>query len=668
MRETFLILLALSTFVTASAQTRVIDSLQRIVSLQRHDTVELNALAGLSLEFLRKDLSKTKLYAHQAVSLARSLNAVWQLGNGYFYLVTSHQNSGNLDSALYYLDLLGKHSESNPSYWKIAANYNQAAGLYYKNTGQPKKALTYMIKNLSLVKPESENKAGLLLNIGNICFDLGDYKNSADYFLQSLKLFEKIGNKRGESYCRQSLGNTFLQLKQYDLSKKYFEGALKLKKEQNDTRGMISSTMGLGDVNKELGQLKTSEQFYQQSLKLAREVKIPAEEGRALHQMGLLFKRMSELTKAREYMEQGLKITRQIGDSLTSAKIKSEIIGIDLTEQQEKQTEQTLLTNLNTIIALGDKNTEALEYGRLSDYYALHGQFDKAYQYQKKYEALTDSVKGGALVLQLKELEEKYNNEKKEREITILKKDQELQALALSKQKAFSFSVGIALISVVIISFLLINRYRVMNRTKRLLEIEKVRNQISRDLHDDMGSALSSINILSQVALTEQNGNTQNYLKRIGDQSARMMEDMGDMVWSINPRNDSIQQVITRMREFATEILESKNISYYFDEIIRDNLILTAEQRKNLFLIFKEAINNVAKYSGATRVEILLNQQSNSLLLKIKDNGRGFDEQKVKAGNGLRNQRERATEINAKLTVKSTEDQGTEVILELPIA
>lgn len=525
-----------------------------------------------------------------------------------------------------------------------------------------------MIKNLSLVKPESENKAGLLLNIGNICFDLGDYKNSADYFLQSLKLFEKIGNKRGESYCRQSLGNTFLQLKQYDLSKKYFEGALKLKKEQNDTRGMISSTMGLGDVNKELGQLKTSEQFYQQSLKLAREVKIPAEEGRALHQMGLLFKRMGELTKAREYMEQGLKITRQIGDSLTSAKIKSEIIGIDLTEQQEKQTEQTLLTNLNTIIALGDKNTEALEYGRLSDYYALHGQFDKAYQYQKKYEALIDSVKGGALVLQLKELEEKYNNEKKEREITILKKDQELQALALSKQKAFSVSVGIALISVVIISFLLINRYRVMNRTKRLLEIEKVRNQISRDLHDDMGSALSSINILSQVALTEQNGNTQNYLKRIGDQSARMMEDMGDMVWSINPRNDSIQQVITRMREFATEILESKNISYYFDEIIRDNLILTAEQRKNLFLIFKEAINNVAKYSGATRVEILLNQQSNSLLLKIKDNGRGFDEQKVKAGNGLRNQRERATEINAKLTVKSTEDQSTEVLLELPIA
>ena len=114
------------------------------MALQKHDTTELNAMNGLSFEFLRRDLSKTKSYAYQTIKLARSLNAVWQLGSGYFYLVTSHQNSGNLDSALYYLDLLGKHSEANPSYWKMAANYNQAAGLFYKNTGQPKKALTYM--------------------------------------------------------------------------------------------------------------------------------------------------------------------------------------------------------------------------------------------------------------------------------------------------------------------------------------------------------------------------------------------------------------------------------------------------------------------------------------------------------------------------------------------
>ena len=146
-----------------------------------------------------------------------------------------------------------------------------------------------------------------------------------------------------------------------------------------------------------------------------------------------------------------------------------------------------------------------------------------------------------------------------------------------------------------------------------------------------------------------------------------MMEDMGDMVWSINPRNDSMSQVLIRMREFATEIFELKNIEYQFSEKGIENLILSADQRKNLFLIFKETVNNAAKYSEANKVEISLNQQDHILVMSIKDNGKGFDEQKIKAGNGLRNIRERAKEINSTLTLKSTMGIGTEVELNVPI-
>ena len=524
-----------------------------------------------------------------------------------------------------------------------------------------------MIKNLSLQKTENESKAGLLLNIGNIYFDLGEYKNSSEYYLQSLRIFEKVGSKRGESYCLQGLGNTNFQLKQYATAKKYFQRALHLKEQQNDNRGVISSTMGLGDVYKELGDLTNSEQYYLRSLKFSRDVKIPAEEGRALHQLGLLYKRMGDIPKAREHMEMGLRITRQIGDSLTSAKINSEIIGIDLKVQQEQQTEKTLLTNLNTIIALGDKNTEALEYGRLSDYYALHNQFDKAYHYQKKYEALTDSVKGSALAIQLKELEEKYDNEKKAREIAILKKDQELQSLALSRQRANTIIAVIILVSVLIIGILLINRYRVMNQIKRQLALEQMRQTISRDLHDDIGSALSSINILSKVAQLEKDGNVQNYLQRVGDQSAKMMETMGDMVWSINPRNDSMEQVVARMREFATEIVDAQNIALEFVDKIPEGTIINSEKRRNLFLIFKEAVNNAAKYSDARQLKIRLVKENHHLNLTITDNGKGFDEATIKAGNGLRNLRERAKESGGTLTIKSEIDKGTEVMLMLPI-
>ena len=96
--------------------------------------------------------------------------------------------------------------------------------------------------------------------------------------------------------------------------------------------------------------------------------------------------------------------------------------------------------------------------------------------------------------------------------------------------------------------------------------------------------------------------------------------------------------------------------------------MLNADQRKNLFLIFKETINNAAKYSEASEVAISLQQQDHALIVSIKDNGRGFDEQTIKAGNGLRNLRERAKEINAKLELYSIIGRGTEVVLKIPIA
>jgi signal transduction histidine kinase/tetratricopeptide (TPR) repeat protein len=674
-RKTFLLLLALSTSVSTSAQTKVIDSLQRIVAFQRHDTTELHALLGLTNEFLRTDLKQSKKFALQAVSLADTPQEVRWLASAYNYLITVYLQSGGLDSAYYYIQASEKVVKDNPANSRIKFNYNQAVSLFYKNIGEYKKALPYMLENLQIWKMEDENKAGQLLNLGNLYINMGEFKKAAESHLQSLRLFEMIGGTRGQSYCLHSLGKTFLELKRYNDAKSYLERSLKLKKELGDKRGLATSSSALADVYTNERQYKLAKEYYETAIKIADEINMPIEVSRSQHQLGLMYKQMGEIKRATENLNQSLKLAQALKDSSLTKQIESTLIGIDLENRKAKTTESFLLSNLNTTIRTGDRQRQAIEYSKLSEYYALKKEYQKAFNFLKKQIDLTDSVQGSLVLITLKELEEKYNTEKKEKEIALLKKDQELKTLALSRQRVVITSGIIALISVAIISFLLINRYRVMNRTKRLLEIEKVRNQIARDLHDDMGSALSSINILSQVALTEQNtylpdrqGNAQNYLQRIGEQSARMMEDMGDMVWSINPRNDSIQQVITRMREFATEIFETRNIEYHFDESIRQDLILTADQRKNLFLIFKESINNAAKYSGANRVDIRLRQQNQHLEMFIRDNGRGFDEEKVRAGNGLRNQRERATELNGSLTVKSTEGRGTEVLLELPIA
>jgi ligand-binding sensor domain-containing protein/two-component sensor histidine kinase len=224
--------------------------------------------------------------------------------------------------------------------------------------------------------------------------------------------------------------------------------------------------------------------------------------------------------------------------------------------------------------------------------------------------------------------------------------------------------VGIAIVALIYF----IHRLRV----NQLLSMEKVRTRIARDLHDDMGSTLSTINILSEMAKMKVNkdtGKTSEYLEKISDNSSRMMEAMDDIVWSINPMNDSMLRITARMREFATGVLEARNIDFTFrvDERVQD-LKLDMEARRDLFLLFKEAVNNLAKYSQCKNAVIDLSIEKDKLLLMlIKDDGVGFDMSNAEEGNGLINMKKRAQSLNGHLLIESKPGAGTKVLLEAPL-
>lgn len=208
-------------------------------------------------------------------------------------------------------------------------------------------------------------------------------------------------------------------------------------------------------------------------------------------------------------------------------------------------------------------------------------------------------------------------------------------------------------------------------RVNRLLAVEKLRNRVARDLHDDMGSTLSTINILSSMAKTKMHTDTvktSEYLSKIGDNSQRMMEAMDDIVWSIKPTNDSMQRIAARMREFATSALEAKDIGIDFqvqDEVF--DVKLNMEARRDFFLLFKEAVNNAAKYSKATAVCVKLELRHRTLVLLVQDNGEGFDVAAADGGNGLGNMHKRADSMNGKVRIQSTPGAGTQVTVVIPL-
>lgn len=231
-----------------------------------------------------------------------------------------------------------------------------------------------------------------------------------------------------------------------------------------------------------------------------------------------------------------------------------------------------------------------------------------------------------------------------------------------------------ALVALVVsASIYLLYRYRLQEFKKR----QTIRNKIAQDLHDNMGSTLSSISLYSQVASIYQEKNKtvdlKKMLEKIGMTSSEMIGEMSDIVWAIQPKNDTLQTIIQRMESFAKPLLQAKNIRFNFDYQITDsNALLSMEKRKNFYLVFKEAINNAAKYSSCTDLLVKMIQTHHQLSIEIKDNGSGFDTDVVRnnnslAGNGLRNMRERAHAVDASFELLSTIGKGTTIILTMSI-
>ena len=147
-----------------------------------------------------------------------------------------------------------------------------------------------------------------------------------------------------------------------------------------------------------------------------------------------------------------------------------------------------------------------------------------------------------------------------------------------------------------------------------------------------------------------------------------MIDLMDDIVWSVNPDNDRFSNMLVRMREYAAEMLETKNIDFSFhiaNEI--DELRIPMQMRKDYFLIFKEAINNLAKCSDCTHTNIIIEKVNKNIITTIADNGKGFDAQIINSGNGLKNMQQRALlAIKAKLHIETSPSKGTSITLTMP--
>ncbi len=224
-------------------------------------------------------------------------------------------------------------------------------------------------------------------------------------------------------------------------------------------------------------------------------------------------------------------------------------------------------------------------------------------------------------------------------------------------------------LSIILFGTLLYGLYKYrINQLKRLHEM---RNSISRNLHDDIGASLSNIGILNELAKRNA-GNKEKldeYLSKAGDDIQHTSESLGDIVWNINPQYDDLNNLLVRMKRYAADMLDGKNINGQFD--FPDNEtggLLSMAQRRDLYLIFKEAVNNLVKYSQARNAIIQITTGPHKISLLVKDDGKGFDRNNTRMGNGLHNMEQRAKASGGDILITSKPGEGTLVKLEMKIS
>lgn len=664
-----------------NAQNSAIDSLKKIAALHKNNEEECAALNKLGIQLTRYDMNLSKNYLYKSIKLATRLNSLRYLSTSYAQLVSIYYNTGMLDSSHFCLNetklLADKAKADSPEGVRIKTNYHSSAGLLYKMEGNYKDALPHLLSALELcnkldqsVNNNIESTAGQSLNVGNTYINLGDYKKALTYHLKSLNLFLKVGNQKGESFCYQAIANDFIPLRLFQQALPYALKAQSLKKAINDKRGVSTAAIGLGTIYRGLKKYNEALAQFNVALQVEQDMNLLSEEAEVLTEIGNTYTEMNKPKDAAAYYVKAKYIAGKAGDNKAIATIDGKIAFLQSGYQAKRKSEEKMLKAVDAAIKRGDKQQEVSGYKYLAKFYSDQKDFEKSLAYSEKYHEAVNGIQNTELTVQIKKLEEQFSVERKEQEIALLKKDQKINKTNLEKQRALKYSeitVGVLLLMIIIIAAY---RSRTLQKAKAIIEMDKMRTSIARDLHDDIGSRLTNIQFLTELIRQQPIAGTlteKDHITDIREELLASTEALDEIVWNMKTKPDDQGTLPVRMRRYAGDIFDNNDVDYQMNvnEEFLDHQI-SHEKQRDIFLMFREILNNIRKHAFAKYVTINLVTDKERFCFEVKDDGKGFDPEQINKGrNGLKNIKSRVEKWGG--TLEMTSGNGTFVSVSIPL-
>ena len=552
----------------------------------------------------------------------------------------------------------------------LIAAASRNAGMLTSYFAMQKEAITWFEKALS-AKHENEQSllaADLYNKIGNAKMELGQLDSQMQWQTKALKLYEKWNDQKGTSAVMDNLAGLYLELGKNQDAIDYAKRSIAIREKLNNYEDLATGYNNLSQIYHFSDSIEQAAHFGKLGLKYAELSGIRNGMAHAYTTQTLLLNRDKKNNEALDYEKKAIAILEQTGNDIMlsrryiSAAILSQSVEVNDSAGAVYYYQKALdlASKINARMNLRD-----VYYFR-SGFYRRHKNFEQAYADYAKHILYRDSVVNDETKSKIADIESKYESEKKDNEITRLSTEQRIKQLEIEKQKSLRNFLIAGLALALVMGAIVFSRYQIKKKLEKQTELLEMRNTISRNLHDDIGASLSNINILNELVKRNlhDGDKSKEYLAKSGEDIQRISESLSDIVWNINPRYDDLENLFIRMKRYAGDMLDGKNIRYEFsfpDNV--ENISLSMDNRRDLYLLFKEAVNNLVKYSQATEASINIETENKNLKMTITDNGKGFELGKITAGNGLNNMKQRTAKLNGNLSINSKNGNGTSIEL-----
>ncbi len=547
----------------------------------------------------------------------------------------------------------------------------QYQGVTYNNNGRYAEGIETNQKAYEAFRTiqDSTYMAMSLVNVGNGYLYQGVYEVALPYYLDAAQLFERKGQI---PYYHFTLGNIHSIYTYLNDAQRQLEYGEKMMALASD-----SDSLMLGDSHQKYalglmytGQFQQARRHLDTALVIAEAIGDPVSKIICNSNIGDLYYFQEDYETAQLYFTQTVALAREHGDpyylgqsldDLGKVKIK---LG-QLTEARSHLQEAMIIAEEN-----GHQESVLSVYGHLALLEEQTGNSKAAFDYWHTHNELRDSIFNQTSRNQIAALDIRHQTAQRQNRIAALEAENEIQGLRLRQRNIILWSLLGGLLVLLALLYVLrrnaAQRQHLAALNARIEGEQRERLRIAEDLHDDFGSGLSKISLLSEVARQEVKQEVP-AIDKIVHSSRQLQRKMGEIVWALNIGNDSLASLVAYLRRYLAEFFEDTAIQYRFeapDELPDHGL--SGEERRNLFLTIKEALHNVLKHSEADEVLIRIALQKGTLQLQVTDNGKGLPAEQLAYGSGLRNMKKRMEAIGGQFEINGA--VGTTVSLHYPLS